>query len=218
MKNLELVSVILLAGALSIDAFGVGIAYGIKKIKITWINILVISLSTTCAITLSILLGKYLQYFLSYQVEKIISSVILMSIGLLQIIKGWKEKRCKQLLKKNEQQRSIKNLAFRVRALGIILNIMDNPTKADLDSSKNISFFESLLLGLALNVDALGVGLSVGIIGNSFLLVPLATITLIIAIKLGLFISKRFLSKFSEDYGYLFTGLILFIIGINRIL
>lgn len=215
---MELWSVLLIAGAISIDAFAVAIVYGIKKMKLTFENILTISLSTTIVLGLAILLGKFLTLYLSFGIERMISGTLLFTIGLVQLFNGWKSRRINQIKKENPIEGPIKIFSIRIKTLGLILDIMADPLKADLDHSKNISIKEAILLSLALNVDALGAGISVGLIGYSFLLVPIAAITLILSMHIGLFIGKKYLSHFNEDNGYFVTGAILVLIGINSLI
>jgi putative sporulation protein YtaF len=54
---------------------------------------------------------------------------------------------------------------IRLPSFGLVLQVLREPTRADLDRSGGISLAEALLLGIALAMDAGGVGLGAGMTG-----------------------------------------------------
>lgn len=75
-------SILLLAISLSIDAFGLGIAYGLRKIKFPIISMIIICLFSFFYSTLALFAGQYISCIISTNVSKYIGISILFSMGL----------------------------------------------------------------------------------------------------------------------------------------
>lgn len=81
-------SVAVLACAVSLDGFGVGVTYGLRKIRIPVVSILIIALCSGLIIWLSMQAGDLLTSYLSELAAKLIGSALLIFIGcwtLLQL-------------------------------------------------------------------------------------------------------------------------------------
>jgi putative sporulation protein YtaF len=77
-----------------------------------------------------------------------------------------------------------KIIHIEIKRLGLVIQILKQPSRADLDRSGNISAAEAALLGVALSLDAFGAGIGAALIGFT----PLWTAT-VIAIASGSFIA-----------------------------
>jgi putative sporulation protein YtaF len=167
-------SVVLLAVSLSLDAFGVGLSYGVRKIKIPIFSKIIICFFSIFYAGISLICGKYLASFLPQNISKVIGITILLVMGTLIIIQS--------LIKKDNQQYSLysyineeKTLAkIAIKSLGITVKVIKNPVEGDIDKSGKIEFTESVLLGLALSVDAIGVTLGVSLAGFYSVFIPFA--------------------------------------------
>lgn len=75
----------IIAISLSIDAFGIGMAYALKKIEISWKAECVISLISIFVMYVSLKLGVYLTRFFSEDILKIlgISFLVLIGVGFI---------------------------------------------------------------------------------------------------------------------------------------
>lgn len=83
-------------------------------------------------------------------------------------------------------------LARFASSLAVVPGLLDEPARADLDSSGTLTPGEALLLGLALAVDALAVGFGAGLAGLSATLTPLvASATQTVFVGLGVCIGRR---------------------------
>lgn len=71
----------IIAISLSIDAFGIGMAYALKKIEISWKEESIISLISIFIMYISLKLGAYLTNFFSEDVLKILGIFFLCLIG-----------------------------------------------------------------------------------------------------------------------------------------
>ena len=200
---MDLITVLLMSAALSIDGFGVGLAYGFKKIKVTFLHILLISLSASLAMGASIVVGRFLGTYFPTNIGKVIGGTVLTLIGLWHLFDGWRRTREHPLM-----------ITIRIRIFGIIVNILSEPKEADLDDSGDINFKEALLLSIALNIDAFGSGVGASLAGYSLLIGPIVALFLFTAIRAGLLIGHNNKSRFLQKKGYLLTGLILIFLGI----
>ena len=133
-----IISSILLAFSVSIDALTLGITYGIKNSKISNSGNLIIFTIAFISTALAMLLGNWISALFSPNISVILGSLLLLTLGIYTIFKS----------------------------------IKLNPSTYDVDNSNTIDRNESILLALAISVDASCVGLSCGIIGINGLLYP----------------------------------------------
>ena len=77
-----LMSTILLALSSSIDSFGVGITYGIKKTKISYASIIILFILSFCITNLSIMLGHFFSIIISTNFSNILGSCLLIFMGI----------------------------------------------------------------------------------------------------------------------------------------
>ena len=208
-------SPVLLAIALSIDGFGVGLAYGIRKVKLAFLPIVLIVLCSAIAMTISIFSGQLVANFIPQQFAGAIGGAILVMIGFWQLIEGWKNYRFKKLAEEGEENPVL--LTINIKIFGLVLQVMREPVKADMDRSGEISYREALLLGVAINIDVIGAGLGAGIAGYSLILIPTVSIVLFIALCLGLIVGGKYSKGFLEEKGYVLPGLIIMLIGLVNI-
>lgn len=213
------ISLLALALALSLDGFGVGITYGLRRTKIPLLSIVVISICSGLVIALSMQVGVLLSHVVSPDVASIVGAVILIGIGawsLLQLIrKRGKEqletdngvgegteagtirsgtqasqeaqsKGRNQVLEPSASGGSLERMVFtlELRKLGVVIQILRSPSKADMDNSGSISVQEAMWLGIALSLDAFGAGLGAALLGF-----PTLWTALVIALFSGAFLS-----------------------------
>ncbi|OBR66567.1 hypothetical protein A7K91_03265 [Paenibacillus oryzae] len=81
-----MLSLILLAFAVSLDGFGVGVTYGLRKIRIPFLSILIIACCSGLVIWVSMQAGGWLSGFLSETAAKFIGAAILIGIGCWALI------------------------------------------------------------------------------------------------------------------------------------
>jgi len=205
--------IILLGIAISIDGFTVGISYGMRGIKISPLPLVLIGSISTIAIHLSSSLGAFLADFTGISLAKDIGGLILVVIGCWIIYTAYSTNKKKE---PSPYKRIL--FSFRIKPLGIIINILKEPTTADFDQSGTINFFEAVFLGLALALDALGAGFGAGMTGLSGLLVPVIIGLLsIIFVSTGFFFGKK-LGNVLPQYFKIVPGLIILFLGILNII
>ena len=163
---MELLSYILFALALNLDSFGAGMAYGARQIKVPLLSLLIISLISVAAIIISMLGGQIFLPFIPAGLAHRLGGILLMIIGLWVLCQT---RRSGQAAAKDSQEENSVNkmIKIHIRPLGLIVQILREPARADLDSSGVISPGEALVLGVALAMDALGAGFAVSMLGLS---------------------------------------------------
>ncbi|GAA3401553.1 MntP/YtaF family protein [Paenibacillus hodogayensis] len=85
-------SLAVLALAVSLDGFGVGVMYGLRKIRIPLLSIAIISCCSGLVIFVSMQIGAFIANFLSPSVASAIGAVILIGIGLWAIVQMWRQR------------------------------------------------------------------------------------------------------------------------------
>jgi len=206
---MHIVSALLFALAVSSDGFAVGMAYGTRKIKIPLASLLLICLASMLAVSVSMLAGKALALYFSPDLAGKIGALALMAVGLWFLCDSFRNWQGNS--KKGENNEIA---TFRIKPLGIIIQILREPSRADFDSSGVISYREAFFLGAALALDALGAGMGASLTGFDLLTtVPLVGCCKFLLISLGLIwgaaLNKGFLSRYSG----LFSGIMLFLLG-----
>lgn len=161
--------------AVSIDGFGVGVTYGMRKIRVPLHGLCIIMLCSGIVVLLSMTIGTMLSKFISADIAKSIGGSVLIVLGAFSLINVLRSQISKQEEKETEQIPTNRLQKFKT--------VLTTPDKADLDRSGIISTSEAILLGSALALDAFGAGLAAAIIGYS----PFIT-ALLIAIMSGLFL------------------------------
>jgi len=170
-----LFSITLLSISLSLDALGVGIAYGTKNIKVPLLSKIIICMFSILYSGAALIVGNSLSNFLSPLAAKVIGISILAVMGIWITIQA--------LLKGNEQpdvnrkidaQNEGPLFKVAIKSLGITIQVIKNPVEGDIDRSGVIDISESFLLGLALSVDAIGVGVGSALAGFHSLSIPFA--------------------------------------------
>lgn len=185
---------ILLAFSSSIDSLGIGITYGIKNTKISFLGKLIlfaISISITC---ISILLGNFIQSIFPNFLTKLIGSSILVFMGVYI---------CFQASKKQDNN----------------CNVFNNPICSDLDNSKIIDSKESLFLSIALSLDSLCIGIAGSISDINLSLFPiLVSILQLFFLSFGNWIGTYINNfyKLPENIWSIISGILLIFIGLGK--
>ena len=167
-----LLDVILLSISSSIDSFGIGITYGLRRLKINILSKLILFTISVIITYISLLIGKNLCYLLPPVLIKLLGAFILIIIGttiIFQIINSKKEKinqsKNYKFLDNNSIYTEKKIYKFFIKLLGITIQIIKNPVCSDFDDSLNIDAIEAFYLGISLSIDSFCIGLASSILG-----------------------------------------------------
>jgi len=218
-----LLSVFAFAVALSLDGLGVGLSYGSRKIRIPLFSLVVISLTSSAAISISMLSGHMVARYVSAEAAEIIGAVILISVGIWVLLQTWrnhKEEPTETLTEVTtiSPEGDKQLLKIRLKPLGLVIQILKEPAEADLDKSGAISAHEAVLLGLALAMDALGAGFGAAMTGFKPLFTPVVVgVTKFMLVGLGCLIGRRYASNWLGDRAATIPGWVLIGLGLLRV-
>lgn len=153
--------------ALNLDALGIGISYGIRKITIPFLSMIIICMVSMSAISFSMAMGHMMGHYIPARMVKDLGGGILLLLGIWAIIQyfcqaGGNDTPPPEL---NETTAQLLELHF----MGLVIRILKQPHLIDIDNSGIISGNEALLLGLALSVDALTAGIAISLLGYRIL-------------------------------------------------
>ncbi|MGS0763637.1 sporulation membrane protein YtaF [Syntrophomonas curvata] len=211
---MEFLTILLFALAVSADGFAAGIAYGIGKIRIPFLSLLVISLASALAVSVSMLCGAGLTELLSPQLSSYLGALIILGIGAWFLLNA-----CRDKIDSLENGDEEPLLAFSIKPLGIIVQILKQPSRADFDCSGEISTGEAFFLGLALAMDALGAGIGMAMTGSNILYTAISVGVLkFILVNSGIFLGSKINTTRIKAVASLVPGLVFMTIGIIELL
>lgn len=213
---MHLISSLLFALSANIDTFIVGMSCGIKRDHISLLRNVVISLITLAGTVFSISAGLTLAPLLPAKAAQVSGSLILILLGLYYIIKFL----IKQL-KEHHREKLLKISALAAAELPESekeeptwdLKITELPPGQRLLPMK-----DAVILGLALSVNNMGMGIGASITGVELL--PTASLTIIISIlflALGNHVGESTFFRTVRRFADPLSGLILIGLGIYEI-
>lgn len=170
---LEVLSLALLALAVSLDSLTVGVLYGARGIRLPWGAMAIVSLATGLLLSLSMAAGGALGALLPAALAARAGALLLVAVGCWVTYQTWRNHSRQPVpLTPQEVQRRV----WRVRlgTVGIVVEILREPGAADLDRSGHINPLEACLLGIALALDSVAAGLGAAMAGYSRLGLPVA--------------------------------------------
>ncbi|CEP66442.1 Sporulation protein YtaF [Moorella glycerini] len=205
-----LLATLLLALAASLDGLGVGLSYGLRKIKLPWLSLGLIALVSTAVSVLAMAGGHLVARIFNPTLAGRLGAVILLTLGLSIIFEAY--------LKKDEPGAAGETLIkLRLHRLGLVIQILKEPCRADQDFSGSISSQEAMTLGLALALDTLGIGFGAAAAGFSLFLTPVFIgCCQLLLVQAGLVLGRRWQPEKASWRGAALPGLILIAIGLWR--
>lgn len=216
---------ILMAVALSLDGFGVGLAYGLRRIRIPISSLIVIALCTVFAMGISMLFGNWLSLWFQFIMPaRSLGAIVLVGLGIFQLAKTiWNQKQ--EILPQavpamtSVMQSPVLEpvFKFQLSLFGLVIQVLRTPDLADVDGSGGISVRESLLLGSALAIDAFACGIGAAMAGMTLSVIGVVAITQIIMLRLGQQTTGKIPDNWTVKVKYL-PGTVLILIGICKFL
>lgn len=196
---MQLLSVFLFSLSANIDSFTVGLAYGMKGIRIDYRSNILIALITSIGTFISMAIGLVIKGFISEDILSVIGCILLVVLGGSMIVNSFKGK------KTNDEEISY-------------TDILVKPHKADKDKSGSIDIKEAVTLGLALSLNNFGLGIGASATGINIYLTTIITFVLsILCIVFGVGFGKKYLSKKLRQYADIISGLIIIFLGLYEL-
>lgn len=195
-----MIKALLLIVAICIDGFAAALGIGSAGIKIPFRSSLIISFIGTIFLTCSIAFADLLRAFIPDGVCRIISFVLLLTLGLFNLFQNY----FKSLINRKGTQKTNPAALF------------FDGTAADTDNSKSISPRESFALSIALSADSLITGIGAGLVKvNLPLLGTGVFLTGLLSISAGYHLGRKIVSSFNINLGWL-CGTILIVLAFIR--
>jgi putative sporulation protein YtaF len=219
-------SLLTLAIAVSLDSFGVGVAYGVRRIRVPLGSFAIITLCTAFTLVLAVFAGEMIAAVLSPELTQALGGVLLVGIGLVAVLN-----QVKGQLDADQPSQGLKDLeapassklspgernSSRSNRLATITAVLERPAAADADQSKSISAQEALILGLAVSLDSFVAGIGIRLMGYSpwLIIITMAAMSsmfIYLGIRIGIAIAGR---QGFKQLPY-FHGTLLIVIGLHR--
>jgi len=163
----HLLSSLLLAISANIDNLAVGVAYGVKKLKISFSSNLLIAIVSATGTVVSMFFGAVIGKFIPVNIANVLGSVTLITIGCWGIFGTIKTSK---QFKSNRDKSSSDQLSY--------TTYVDDPARIDIDYSARIELREAWVLAFALTVNNLASGIGAGISGLNIPLTAIFTYAL----------------------------------------
>ncbi len=212
-------TIALLAISLSLDALGVGLVYGLRNINIPFHSKSFICLFSILYSGCALFFGNIMAKFLAPSVAKGIGFSILILMGIWIILQALL-KNSPEKTRVVDERSEMPLFSIAIKSLGITIQVIKNPVDFDRDQSGSIDTPESLLLGFALSVDAIGVGIGSALIGFQSICIPLSVgLTQLLLLSAGTYLGKHFAGqlKLNERVLAILPGILLIFLAIMRI-
>ena len=214
----------LMAVALSLDGFGVGLAYGLRRIRIPMSSVIAIALCTVFAMGISMLFGSWVTSWLSFIPARLLGATILLTLGVFQLARAiWNGQRgnlpeAVPAMAVALQKPVLEPIfRFQLSFFGFVIQVLKTPAIADVDGSGGISLRESILLGSALAMDAFASGIGAAMAGMTLSVIVLVALTQIMMLRLGQQMAGKIPENWIAKAEYL-PGVVLILVGLGKLI
>ena len=173
---MNLLSLAVLALALSLDSLAVGLLYGVRSIKLSWTAMLVVSGASGLLLAAAMGGGHALAGVLPPGVAQRLGALLLVGVGLWITYQTWRNhgRPAEVPAPPPVQEGPLRVWRLRLGSIGVVIEILREPGAADIDHSGHISLTEACFLGVALALDSVAAGLGAAMAGFSPYGLPLA--------------------------------------------
>lgn len=168
-----MVTVLLFAVSLSLDAIAVGFSYGVKKIKIPILSAGVVGMISIGFSALATYAGKWLSTLLPPAAARWIGIGMLLALGIWTLLQALLEKEPVSEAPQDKQSQDKTVLHLMLKSLGLSVTIIKHPVDCDFDGSKRIDLLEAFYLGLMLSMDAICSCIGLALSGTVYVVTPL---------------------------------------------
>ncbi|MDQ0188974.1 sporulation membrane protein YtaF [Alicyclobacillus cycloheptanicus] len=196
-------SIIAIGIASNLDNAGVGIAYGVRRIRIPWFPNLLIAVISFAATLLAGIFGHFINGWLPPQVGTWIGTLVIVAVGIWVLMQPF--------IARHPPKRKAKN--------GVITSILRNPESADRNRNLAISPGESLILGIALAMNALAGGFDAGITKLDVVWTSVSVgVFSYVLLGLAAFAGERYAAERLGEKATIAAGILLILVGIHQML
>ena len=211
-------AILLMLLSVNLDSLGVGFSYGVRAIHIPLGSIALMSSLSIVYSYIALFVGSLLIRFLPPWVSKTLGIAILLAMGVMIIVNALRK--TEDSLPAKKQRKSGTLLSWGIKPLGITISIARDPAACDFDKSNRIDAKEAMYLGLALSLDAIGVGLGSALGGLRAYYIPLLVgLSQLILLSIGLAGGRALTRhiKIDQRIWSVMSGVLLIILALMRI-
>lgn len=195
-----LLSALIFSLSSNLDNIVIGMAYGIKKIRIGFLSNLIIAILTSTGTFISMSLGVYLYHVLPSNSASILGALIIIIVGFYFSFESF--------------IKLIKEHHYKYIALKDLNEMVDYAELSDQDHSGDLNFKETLMVGLSLSFNNIGTGIAASLSGVNLLMAVCCTFLMsFMTLYLGFFLGSNIFGRFMGKYAPLISGLLLVILG-----
>jgi putative sporulation protein YtaF len=190
------VIVITLGIASNLDNAGVGVAYGIRNIRIPVLQNFIIALISLAATLFGGFFGRWISLWLTPFMGSLVGAVVIIAVGVWVLLQPF--------LKTDGGS-------------NVISRILRNPEAADLNKDKEIGIGESIILGIALAMNALVGGFDAGISKISVLATTIAVgVCSFVLLGAAEYLGRSYAAEKLGSRASMLAGVLLILIGIHQ--
>ena len=195
---------VILSLAANLDNLGVGVAYGVRRIKVPALSNLIIAGIAFLLGIISVLIGKSIARFFNDAVANNIGAALLIGVAIWVMLP--------------QKQTSHSQTESRKKHTSL-LELLNNPEEADWDHSATISWQESIVLGFALSVNVFTNGITAGLwnLDAVFSALMMALFSFL-TIWTGTWLGEQYGSRWLGNKANITAGIILLLLGIYELL
>jgi len=209
MHRLELVPILLIAISSNADNMVVGIAYGIRNIRVPLRSNLFIALFTGVLTLVSMLAGQGLRYSMPQQLASVLGGVIIAGIGVWILLQSAR-------LPATASETPAARIR-RPKALDRVFTVLNDPASADRDLSGEIDVKEVWLLAIALSLNNVTNGVGSGMAGLDPVLTTIAVTAFSVAMLSAGVTAGRYGQRMVGSFAKVISGVLLIAAGIYSI-
>ncbi len=203
-----------IALAANIDNLGVGIAYGSRKIRISLQANLIIAVFSLLSTWLAAAVGSVITNYIRREVASELGAAVIIAVGLWIIIEPAVEAH-----QRNSPVMSEAPLQSQgTRSYISPTELIHQPEKADVDCSKDIDWWEAVILGIALSVNAVASGLDAGLVALPLVVVPLLVGCFsFLTIAGGIYLGRKCVAERMGHRATMVSGILMLVIGLHQL-
>ena len=181
-----IVEILVLVTALSVDSFAAGLVYGVGKVKVPLLSVLIITFISSMTLIISIFIGNIISGMLPENFTDDVSFLIIYTIGVVKLL---------QKPKGDEA---------------------DKADKANKDGDNILSPVEALYLGAALSIDSIAAGIGAGVMAvHAAWTLCVSLLVGGLAIFFGTWLGRIISSRFRSDLQWV-SGILMILLAFMR--
>ncbi len=185
----------------NLDNLGVGIAYGVRNIKVSWQANLIIAFLSFGATFFAEKIGELIKAHIALAVANLFGAALIVFVGVWVLIGASGIKESKDFKKSRWPQA-----------------IIGRPEQADHDESHHIDWREAFVLGFALSINTLAIGIDVSMTDLPSLLMPLLVgLCSFITLWIGAYVGKKYGAEWLGQKATLLSGFLLICLGLRQL-